>query len=250
MTQSTQSTPKNAPGLGPWLGQAYTDHMPDIGRAVTLLTGRAYGPLVSSAVKTGLGGGLGMGAAYLMASDPERRKRLMKTLGLMGAGAGLGWGALDTYGTYKSRNDQELKSHGLPWYLTPYPYLKKGSADAFGSLLPYDEDLPDWAPPGWDTPLTTDSIASTILEDQSLSMGEKGDVLNHLSLAEMQGGRGGLVSTPDLVRAGVGYWGGKAAGGVAGKVLAAMGVIPEGSRKTLGRMGAIGGLLRATGIWQ
>lgn len=59
----------------------------------------------------------------------------------------------------------------------------------------------------------------------------------------------GLVTTSDLVRGAVGLGLGYTAGSLFGKVLGAVGTLPPTTQKTLARVGAIGGLLRATGIW-
>lgn len=238
-------------GNADWLADQFKDHASDVGSTAHLLTGRSFGPIVSGVAKTGIGSLLGIGAAHLMAKNPERRKKLMKTLGILGGGLGAGWGAIDSMASYKLRDHPQMKqTSDLPWYLNPYPYgREKASSDAFGPLVP-SSDVPDWAPAGWESPMTVDTLSRGISEDRNLTGTQKSQALGHIGFADLTAQKGGLVTTTDLVRAGTGYWGGKMAGAAAGKVLGALGVLPSRTQSKLAKLGAWGGLLRATGIWQ
>ena len=91
-----------------------------------------------------------------------------------------------------------------------------------------------------------------IRTDPTLTLQERLALYNMLNAAGAQSGKGktGLVSTGDFARAAVGAAAGGGVGWATGKLLGALlGITPKSQRR-LRDVGALGGILRATGIWR
>mgnify|MGYP000871629642 CR=1 FL=1 len=92
--------------------------------------------------------------------------------------------------------------------------------------------------------------AITLAQDASLTPAQKAIAVQMLADATRRSQSSFGFTTPDLIRAGIGAGLGYGAAKVTGKVLGAVfGLAPE-SQKQLSTIGAVGGLLRATGVWR
>lgn len=90
--------------------------------------------------------------------------------------------------------------------------------------------------------------AETIVNDKAMSPAQRAYALQLVNNAAKE--KGGLFSTGDLVRAGVGAGLGYGAASLTGKTLGLVFGMSGPAQKTLARAGALGGLLRATGVWK
>ena len=237
------------------------------------------GPLQSGVVK-GLGGYFGGRLlADLLAEDKSKReKRLQRILGYGGLAAGAGSALPDLWANYRLQDHPAMKDSDMPWYANEFPYNDAASEDGKYSYIGYDynntqdnqanqnfqqkssavsdtgydinfnsvPDNSDGAPQS----ISRRNLEDTIFKDTSLLPGQKSQLQTVVRQAESRAGGGGLVSTNDLVNAGLGYFAGSLAGKSAGKVLGGIGIMSPDKQSKLARLGGIGGLLRATGIWQ
>lgn len=92
--------------------------------------------------------------------------------------------------------------------------------------------------------------AMAVVSDTSLSPLQKTLALQSIRLASEKANNRGLFSTEDLVHGFVGAGLGYAAATVTGKVLGSVFGLSQDHQSQLANIGAIGGLLKSTGIWR
>ena len=111
--------------------------------------------------------------------------------------------------------------------------------------LPYMDSL------AFSRRFSTNESKRLLASDPTLSSAQRMQVMTVLNSAEQQEpGYRGLISSRDILRAGVGagigYAGAKALAGVVGRAVG----LPPHLQSRAAQLGAIGGALRATGVWQ
>lgn len=123
-------------------------------------------------------------------------------------------------------------------------HLRKKSNDIFGrgihSVAPASK---------FDNVFLSPSAAQTLAMDSSLSPVQKAIAINMVREASKDKGGIGFTTT-DLVRAGIGAGLGYGAAAITGKTLGSVFGLNPKTQKTLARIGAVGGLLKATGVWK
>lgn len=217
------------------------------------------GPLPSALVKTLLlGPALGYGAGYLanLNQDKRTRHKKAKNWALTGGIGGAGWGLADMYGTHLNvqRGYHPEKSTWKAMFSpagvrpnTTGPQFKKKSMYALGkqAAFSYNEDLfPDRG-----GHINTGTAISTVMSDPTLDPVQKAQGLIIVNKAAENESRG-LITTGDVIRGAVGAGLGLGAGVIAGKSLGALFTLPANTQKVLAGTGAVGGLLKATGVWK
>jgi 2'-5' RNA ligase len=110
-----------------------------------------------------------------------------------------------------------------------------------------DVDLPELFGPMSPARFDPVSAAHVIARDPMLSPAQQGLAFQML-LDASASRQGGLISTRDLVNAGIGAGLGYLGGNLVGRVMGSVFGLPPGVKTTAARIGAIGGLLNATGI--
>lgn len=100
----------------------------------------------------------------------------------------------------------------------------------------------------YDQPFSALVAAGTVMSDPTLTPVQK--ALGMQIVADAAKETGFYFTTPDLVRAGIGAGMGYGAAYVTGKAMGAVFGMSPDAQKSMSRLGALGGLLRATGVWQ
>jgi 2'-5' RNA ligase len=238
-----------------------------IGPAWRVATMRQLGPLPAAAAKTAIGYGGGQLLARLLFKNPRTRKAMGHTMGLTGAVGVNALTPLDIASQISLANRGEIKgidpAQGGAWWkslFSSYPYRPLfGKASSFfsvGELVDLQPgDMGPSASPhmvGGFSPYTSNhhtsvaAAANSVMADVTLNPMEKARALYAIDLADSGNDFRGLVTTPDLIRGAIGA----GMGAMAGRVLGALGGLPSATQSRMARVGAVGGLLRATGLWR
>ena len=102
----------------------------------------------------------------------------------------------------------------------------------------------------WGARIDPGVAAGTLITDPILNPAEKATAFRTLAGAMQSRNDQGLITTGDLVRGAMGAGLGYAAGSLVGRTMGAVFGAPPELQQTLGRIGLVGGLLRASGIWR
>lgn len=147
---------------------------------------------------------------------------------------------------FKSVSVQQSRRH------TPkYVPLQKAAADldSMGPLQTIAPFMNPVAGQGYSMPpiFMANQAMQTVMNDPIMSPVQKVQTMTIIRDAVSQNQRP-LLTTKDLVRAAVGTGIGYAEGAIAGKIMGAVFGLPPQTQQTISRIGAFGGLLKATGI--
>jgi 2'-5' RNA ligase len=130
------------------------------------------------------------------------------------------------------------------------PVKLKEPRDETMKIATYGDSAPNWFGGNVDNnkPFRTRDAVSTVFADPTMGVAERGVIFNMLATASQENNRP-LITTPDLVRSAVGAGLGYVVGSLAGRALGAVFGLPESTRLSLARVGAVGGVLRSAGVW-
>jgi len=223
---------------------------------LTLQSGAASalpnGPLPSAVVKGGLGLGVGALLGNHMGSDAdeEEKARLRRNWMLMGGLAGAATAVPDMITNKRLVDQGRVPGVKGTWDAINTPIGFKGT------VLPRMEKANEYSTfgslhgmPNMGSRIVAPSALDTILRDTTLDPVQKALGVTIINEA-MDNKSNGLFSTTDLIR---GAWGaglGLGAGIVVGKTMGAFFSLPKKSQNILAGAGALGGLLKATGVWE
>lgn len=221
----------------------------DIYRHLTLREGAIGGPLQSALVKTLLGAGIGYGSGKLTTDpeDPEAKNKVLKRA-LLGGGVGFGLSVPDIITSYNLGQAGGYTHQGINSGMAALvnPVKNPRLVPPYGTQTKAASNFSDFEMPSkLITPF--DSI-STILSDPTLDPLSKAQGVVIVNEAA-NGNKKGLFTTGDLVRgavmAGFGYLGGV----TVGKALGTLFGLPNKAQKRLAQAGAVGAVLKSTGVW-
>lgn len=217
----------------------------------TVTLRNSLGPLPATAVQGLAGTGIGylIGKLLNRKNTPKRRaqKRINRSM-LLGGLAGAAPGLIESYSQYQLGNQGKIPGikpgQGYKALFNPHPYnqtaLNKESASTFGADPVFKNR----------SHISVNSSIDTIMADPTLSPLQKAIGVDILDKADQAGRKGGLITTGDIVSGAVGAGLGYGAGLATGKVMGTVFGLPKATQKRLAQAGALGGLLRMTGIWQ
>lgn len=203
-----------------------------------------HGPLPHALVRALLGGGIGYASSHVTGANPTMSA-------LIGAGIG-GLSSVPEILTQinhaRAGKIPNVKTLGQSLF-SSYPYTKpeKTASDnlqTFGSI-----NLPKEDPLLFSRKIASKPAKQLIKEDMGLSPVQRLQVSQLVEDAEKESDMSGLISTGDIIKAGLGAGIGFGGAYVTGKVLGTVFGLPSNVQKRMAQVGAIGGALRATGVW-
>lgn len=233
------------PGYGPPLKKKA-----EIGKLLGELTLRREnptgisGPLPHAAVKALLGAGAGYGVGHILDNKYRReidKKRTRRKAAVIGALLG----SLSSYPDIRTQlaHGRRGKIPGVKsdWSAlnNPYPF-KKQSFDT-SSNLDFGKLFAPKSHVGAKHVIASDAVLSPIGKLKAMSLVDE---------AERGSEAPGMFTTVDLVRAGIAGGLGYGGGALTGKALGAVFGMPPKTQKRLAQAGAVGAILKATGIWE
>lgn len=203
------------------------------------------GPLPNTLVQGALGAGAGYlgGSLFLNREDPNWKRRRDMWM----AAGGLGGMALripDLMASYQEGEAGDYAHHGINSGMEALM-----NPVAYGDMLPKQSSFTAASIPGYPRrSITAGDSIQTVLSDPTLDPVARAQgvvLINEAARGEPRA----IITTGDLVRGAVGLGLGYSGGLMTGKVLGGFFSLPGRTQKRLAQAGALGGLLRATGVW-